>query len=110
MQHIAIQEVKVGQQAPQEIQSLVGVVDSSQLGSPEKLTELEKIQLLQRKIEHGMTIHTIKRGFGSWSIFHAADIFSVCLVTAKYQILEIIDLPINLFMSCKLLDWREDCV
>ena len=75
MQHRTIEEVKVGQQAPQEAQLLVGVVDSSQLGSPEKLTELEKIQLSQRKIEHGMTIPTIKRGFGSWSIFHAADIF-----------------------------------
>ena len=96
MQQTAIQEVKVGQQAPQEVHSLVGVVDSSQLGSPEKLTELEKIQLLQRKAEHGMTIPTIKRGLGRWSIFHAADI----LTLQVYHILEIIDLAINLsFLS-----------
>lgn len=60
MQHIAIQEVKVGRQAPQEVQSLAGVVDSSQLDSPE-LEELERIKLLQRKTEHGMTTFYQKR-------------------------------------------------
>ena len=33
---------------------LVGVADSSQLGTPERTRELEKLQ--QRSIEHGMTI------------------------------------------------------
>lgn len=60
MQRIAIQEVKVGRQAPQEVQSLAGVVDSSQLDSPE-LEELESIKLLQRKTEHGMTTFYQKR-------------------------------------------------
>ena len=60
MQRIAIQEVKVGRQAPQEVQSLAGVVDSSQLDSPE-LEELESIKLLQRKTEHGMTTFYHKR-------------------------------------------------
>lgn len=66
MQHIAIQEVKVGRQAPQEVQSLAGVVDSSQLDSPE-LEELERIKLLQRKNEHGLP--SIKRGCGIWSTY-----------------------------------------
>jgi len=66
MQHIAIQEVKVGRQAPQEVQSLAGVVDSSQLDSPE-LEELERIKLLQRKTEHGLP--SIKRGCGTWSTY-----------------------------------------
>lgn len=97
MQHRTIEEVKVGQQAPQEAQLLVGVVDSSQLGSPEKLTELEKIQLLQRKIEHGMTIPTIKEVLAVGLYFMLQTFFcllSDCKVNHRSAM--------NLFMSVDL--------
>ena len=45
---------------------LVGVVNSTQLGSPERLAELEKMKF--RKAEHGMII-TVKTDSGSLSYF-----------------------------------------